>query len=75
VQSDDEEYMMAVVCDDHRKVLEQRLPAMQKEDKIPKGKLRFQSVRTVGTDCITGLNEDYIDLELKRGVCSDRKLT
>jgi hypothetical protein len=28
----------------------------------------------VTTDCVTGANEDYVDIELKRGVESDRKL-
>jgi len=27
------------------------------------------------TDCVTGMNEDYVDIELSRGVESDRKLS
>jgi hypothetical protein len=29
----------------------------------------------VSTDCVTGNNEDYVDIELKRGLDSDRRAT
>lgn len=66
VKSQDAEYMLAVVCDDHKSALEGRLAAMQEADKIPKGTLHFQRVKAVVTDCITGINEDYIELNEKR---------
>jgi hypothetical protein len=28
----------------------------------------------VTTDCVAGIEEDYVDIELKRGSNSDRKL-
>ena len=68
------EYMLAVVCEDHRNGIEARLVAMQKESKIPQGRITFQPVKMVTTDCVAGINEDYVDIELKRGVESDRKL-
>ena len=73
VSSQEGEYMLAVVCDDHRSVLEERLVAMQKANKIPQGKIIFQPVKMVATDCVMGMNDDYVDLELKRGIESDRK--
>ncbi len=66
--------MLAVVCDDHRSALEERLVAMQKANRIPQGRINFQPVKMVTTDCVTGMNDDYVDLELKRGIDSDRKL-
>ncbi|MEP0825354.1 MAG: hypothetical protein HRF40_07705 [Nitrososphaera sp.] len=69
-----EEYMLAVVCSDHRMGIEARLVAMQKENKIPQGRIHFQPVKAVVTDCVAGMNEDYVDLELKRGIKSDRKI-
>lgn len=72
--SEGEEYMLAVVCKDHKNGIEARLVAMQKENKIPQGRIHFQPVRAVVTDCVTGMNEDYIELELKRGIGSDRKI-
>ena len=74
VKSPEGEYMLAVVCDDHKSGIEARLVAMQKEGRVPQGKIHFQPVKAVVTDCVMGANEDYIDLELKLGVNSDRKM-
>ncbi|MEW6604949.1 MAG: hypothetical protein AB1351_09735 [Thermoproteota archaeon] len=74
VKSSEGEYMLAIVCKDHKNDIEARLVAMQKENKIPQGRIHFQPVKTVVTDCVTGMNEDYVELELKRGVGSDRKI-
>jgi hypothetical protein len=74
VASEEGEYMLAVVCDDHRTDLEEKLTAMQKTEKIPKGRIRFESVKAVTTDCVMGINEDYIDVELDRGIRSERKM-
>lgn len=74
VQSSEGEYMLAVVCGDHRGGIEARLISMQKEKKIPQGRIQFQPVRAVVTDCVMGINDDYVDIELKRGVQSDRKI-
>jgi hypothetical protein len=65
VKSQDGEYMLAVVCDDHKSVFEARLAVMQEANKIPQGTLHFQQVKAVVTDCITGTNEDYIELNDK----------
>jgi hypothetical protein len=69
-----EEYMLAVVCHDHKNGIEARLVAMQEQNKIPQGQIHFQPVKTVVTDCVTGMNEDYVELELKRGIGSEREI-
>lgn len=74
VKSHEGEFMLAVVCDDHKGRIEIRLVEMQKEKRIPQGKILFQPVKAVATDCLMGINEDYIELELKRGLESDRKI-
>lgn len=74
VKSHEGEYMLAVVCEDHRNGIEARLVAMQKESKIPQGRIHFQPVKAVVTDCVMGINEDYVELELKRGAETDRKM-
>ncbi len=66
VKSHEGEYMLAVVCDDHKSAFEARLAAMQDANKIPQGTLHFQQVKAVVTDCVTGINEDYIELSGKR---------
>lgn len=73
VKSHEGEYMLAVVCDDHKVGIEARLVAMQEENMIPQGRIHFQPVKAVVTDCVMGINEDYVELELKRGVESGRK--
>ncbi|MGI0049346.1 MAG: hypothetical protein ACREAW_07375 [Nitrososphaera sp.] len=74
VKSHEGDYMLAVVCDDHKSGIQSRLAALQKENRIPQGKIHFQPVKAVVTDCVMGINDDYVDLELKRGVKSDRKM-
>lgn len=74
VKSNEGEYMLAVVCDDHKGGIEARLVAMQKENRIPQGRIHFQPVKAVVTDCVMGINDDYVELELKRGGESDRKI-
>jgi hypothetical protein len=66
VKSHEGEYMLAVVCDDHKSGLKARLVAMQEANKIPHGSIHFQPVKTVVTDCVIAMNEDYIELDEKR---------
>lgn len=74
IQSEHGEYMVAVVCDDHRDGLENRLAAMQSTGRVPAGRIHFQPVKMVTTDCVAGMEEDYVEIELKRGKDSDRKI-
>jgi hypothetical protein len=66
--------MIAAVCEDHRAILEGKLAAMQKAGKVRQGRINFQPVKMVVTDCVMGMDDDYIDIELKRGLESNRKL-
>ena len=74
IASQDGEYMVTVVCDHHKATLAERLIAMQKENKMPQGEIKFQPIKAVVTDCIVGMYDDYIDIELKRGIESDRRI-
>ena len=65
VKSREGEYMLAVVCEDHKCILERRLIAMQEANKIPQGSIRFQPVKAVVTDCMTGIDEEHIELDDK----------
>ena len=47
-----EEYMIAVVCKDHRDQMEKRLKALQSLRKIPEGKAKFEEIDLIVTDCI-----------------------
>jgi hypothetical protein len=50
--------MIAVVCHDHRDVMESRLKAMQSKSTIPQGKTKFQEIRVVVTDCINAAGDE-----------------
>jgi hypothetical protein len=52
VADNGEEYMIAVVCQDHRDQMEKWLKAMQSVRKIPQGKAKFQEIKLIVTDCI-----------------------
>ena len=63
VKSGEVEYMIAVVCEDHRSALEVRLLKMQEANRIPRGMIHFDPLKPVVTDCVTALKEDYIELD------------
>jgi hypothetical protein len=52
VTDNEEEYMIAVVCQDHRDQMEKWLKALQSQRKIPQGKAKFQEIDLIVTDCI-----------------------
>jgi hypothetical protein len=68
-----EEYMIGVVCNDHREGLEERLKVMQLTGNVPTGNIKIQPVKTVSTDCIRGTDEDYYEVSSKRGITYVRK--
>jgi hypothetical protein len=58
INSQSGEYMIAAVCSSHMKKLENRLHVMQLE-----GNIKFQPLKMVTTNCIKGINDDYIEIE------------
>ena len=63
INSQSEEYMIAVVCNSHIKELENRLHIMQLEGSIPEGNIKFQLLKMVTTNCIKGNDDDHIEIE------------
>jgi hypothetical protein len=66
VKTHEGEYMLAVVCDEHKGALETRLVSMQETNKIPEGSIHFQAIKGVVTNCVKGIADDYIELNEKR---------
>jgi hypothetical protein len=60
-----EEYMVGVTCSKHKKIVSGKIKILQKENKIPSGKVGFSPLKAVGTDCIHGDEEDFIQLDTK----------
>jgi hypothetical protein len=54
--------MIGVSCENHKNVISGKLEILQKEGKIPKGKINFVKLKAVGTDCIKASPDDLIQL-------------
>gem|GEM_PF-255948 len=59
VVNNGEDYMIAVVCQDHRDQMEKWLKAMQSVGKIPQGNTKFEEIKLVVTDCIRDSNDNF----------------
>jgi hypothetical protein len=58
VVNNGEEYMIAVVCQDHRDQMEKWLKTTQSVGQIPQGKAKFQEIKLVVTDCIRDIDDN-----------------
>jgi hypothetical protein len=57
-----DEYMVGVTCKNHKDRISEKLVILQKDDKIPQGKIKFTQLKAVGTDCIRSDPDDLIQL-------------
>jgi len=58
VETKNDEYMIAVVCEDHRDQTEARLKGLQSKNIIPQGNVKFQEIRVVVTNCVRGTTDE-----------------
>ena len=65
VIADKDEYMVGVTCNKHKQIVSGKIGILQKEGKIHDGKVSFSPVKAVGTDCIHGDSEDFIQIDMK----------
>jgi len=56
------EYMIGVTCQKHQDAVSKRVSDLQKNGKIQKGKIKFSTIKAVGTDCIRADPNDLIQL-------------
>jgi hypothetical protein len=59
ILSENEEYMIGLVCSDHILLMKSKTISMQKSGKIDNGRIKFQKIKPVMTDCL--LNQNNID--------------
>jgi hypothetical protein len=52
VDSDNNEYMIGAVCDVHKEAIKARIQALQSSSKMPNGKIKFNPVVILGTNCL-----------------------
>jgi len=62
VGTENDEYMLGLTCQRHKDIISQKLNALQSENKIPKGKIKFTNIKTVGTECIRSDPDKLIQL-------------
>jgi len=60
-----DEYMVGVTCDKHKQIVSGKIILLQNEKKIPDGKINFSPLKSVGTDCIHGDMNDFVQLDSK----------
>ena len=60
-----DEYMVGVTCSHHKQIVSGKIQFLQNEDKIPRGKISFSQLKAVGTDCIHGDQDDFVQLDTK----------
>ena len=62
VGTENDEYMLGVICQRHKDIISQKLNILQNENKIPKGKIKFTNIKAVGTECIRSDPDKLIQL-------------
>ena len=60
--SDKDEYMVGVACEKHKQIVSGKIEILQNEGKIHDGKINFSPVKTVGTDCVHGDVDDFVQI-------------
>ncbi len=62
VLEEKQEFMVGVTCQKHKENVSIKLENLQTKGKIPKGKIKFSALKSVGTDCIRSDPDDLIQL-------------
>ncbi len=60
-----DEYMVGVTCTKHKRIVSGKIGILQNEGKIHDGKINFVTVKTVGTDCVHGDVDDFVQIDMK----------
>lgn len=63
--SDKDEYMVGVTCQKHKQIVSGKIGVLQSEGKMHNGKISFAPVKAVGTDCIHGDADEFIQIDMK----------
>ena len=66
IVSDEDEYMVGVTCQKHKQIVSGKVGILQNEGKMHDGKISFSPVKSVGTDCIHGDSDDFIQIDINR---------
>ena len=61
-----DEYMVGVTCGRCKQIVSGKIEFLQKEGKMREGKVSFSPVKAVGTDCIHGDEDDFVQIDMNR---------
>ena len=59
----DDSYMVGITCEKHKGSVSSKIAELQMNDKVPQGKLQFEKLKSVGTDCVRIDPEELIQLD------------
>jgi hypothetical protein len=59
ISHDSGEYMVGLVCEEHRETMENRLIKMRKDSDLLNGTIKFDPLKPVVTDCVTNYPEKW----------------
>ena len=62
IRMENQEYMVGVTCNGHKKTFFEKLTQLQKNGKVPNGAIQFTELKAVGTNCIRMDPNDLIQL-------------
>lgn len=62
----DEKFMIGLTCFEHKKDLDIRFKLLQKNGKIPNGKIDFVRMNIIHTQCVKGNQDDIDEITLQR---------
>lgn len=54
------EYMVGVICSEHRNDVKSRIKQRQKRGEIPSGNIRFQDIKIVTTNCVKVYRKELV---------------
>ena len=63
VVSTGDEFMLGITCERHKDIVSTKILELQANGKIPKGKLQFEKLKAVGTDCVRIDADELIQLD------------
>jgi len=66
IVSDEDEYMVGMTCQKHKQIVSGKVGILQNEGKMHDGTISFSPVKSVGTDCIHGDSDDFIQIDMNR---------
>jgi hypothetical protein len=58
--------MVGLTCQKHKQIVSGKIRILQNEDKLHDGKISFSPVKAVGTDCIHGDTDDFVQIDMNR---------